>query len=252
MARAAVLGRLSPIAWQLGDVAELIDETPRVKTLVLDVPEWQGHRAGQHVDVRLTAEDGYQAQRSYSIASPPEDERLAITVERLDDGEVSPYLAEELVVGDKLELRGPIGGYFVWEAGDDRPLLLVGGGSGVVPLMAMLRHRAATGATTPARLLYSARALDDLIYREELDRLSADDANLDVRYTLTRAQPPGWTGYARRVDGEMLTELAYPNGEGIAYVCGPTRFVEAVADGLLAVGYAPERVKTERFGPTGG
>jgi ferredoxin-NADP reductase len=252
MARAAVLGRLnSPIAWQLGDVAELIDETPRVKTLVLEVPEWQGHRAGQHVDVRLTAEDGYQAERSYSIASAPEDDRLALTVERLEDGEVSPYLAEDLVVGDKLELRGPIGGYFVWEAGVDGPLLLVGGGSGIVPLMAMLRHRAAAGAATPARLLYSARSLDDVIYHEELDRLAAADANLDVRYTLTRGQPPGWTGYARRVDGEMLQEVAF-QGEGIAFVCGPTRFVEAVADSLTAVGYAPERVKTERFGPTGG
>jgi ferredoxin-NADP reductase len=249
MARAAVLGRLT---WQLGDVAELIDETPRVKTIALDVPEWQGHRAGQHVDVRLTAEDGYQAQRSYSIASAPEDDRLALTVERLEDGEVSPYLAEELVVGDKLELRGPIGGYFVWEAGDDRPLLLVGGGSGVVPLMAMLRHRAATGATTPARLLYSARSLDDVIYREELGRLAAAEANLDVLYTLTRSQPPGWTGYARRVDGEMLSEVAFQGDTGVAFVCGATRFVEAVADGLLAVGYAPERVKTERFGPTGG
>jgi ferredoxin-NADP reductase len=242
----------SRIAWTLGEVAELVDETPRVKTLVLDVPEWQGHRAGQHVDVRLTAEDGYQAQRSYSIASAPEDERIALTVERLEDGEVSPYLAEELVVGDKLELRGPIGGYFVWEARDDRPLLLAGGGSGVVPLRAMLRHRAAAGATTPARLLYSARSLDDVIYREELDRLADGDENLDVRYTLTREQPAGWTGYARRVDGDMLREVAFHGGEGIAFVCGPTRFVEAVADGLIAVGYAPERVKTERFGPTGG
>jgi ferredoxin-NADP reductase len=249
MARAAILGRLT---WQLADVAELVDETARVKTIVLEAPDWAGHRAGQHVDVRLTAEDGYQAQRSYSIASAPEDERLALTVERLDDGEVSPYLAEELDVGDKLELRGPIGGYFVWEAGLGGPLLLVGGGSGVVPLMAMLRHRAAAGANTSARLLYSARTLDDVIYREEIDRLASEDANLEVSYTLTRAQPPGWTGYARRVDRDMLTEIAYSSGKGIAFVCGPTRFVEAVADGLLALGYAPERVRTERFGPTGG
>jgi ferredoxin-NADP reductase len=254
MARAAVLGRLArtPIAWQLGEVAELVDETPRVKTVVLDVPDWPGHRAGQHVDVRLTAEDGYQAQRSYSIASAPEDERLAITVERLEDGEVSPYLAEELVVGDKLELRGPIGGYFVWETAQGGPLLLVGGGSGVVPLVAMLRHRAATGATVPTRLLYSARSLEDVIYREELDRLSASDDELDVLYALTREQPAGWTGYARRVDDEILREVAYASGEGPAFVCGPTRFVETVADGLVAVGYAPERVRTERFGPTGG
>jgi ferredoxin-NADP reductase len=247
MARAAVLGRLAPAAirWQLADVSELIDETPHVKTLVLDPPDWPGHRAGQHVDVRLTAEDGYQAQRSYSIASPPEDERLAITVEKLDDGEVSPYLAEELVVGDKLELRGPIGGYFVWEADHGGPLLLVGGGSGVVPLMSMLRHRAAAAPTVPARLLYSARSLEDVIYREELGRF-------DVVYTLTREQPPDWTGYARRVDDEMLREVADSNSAGLAYVCGPTRFVEAVADGLVGIGYALERVRTERFGPTGG
>jgi len=249
VARAAVLGRL---IWQLGKVAELIDETPRVKTLVLEIPDWPGHRSGQHVDVRLTAEDGYQAQRSYSIASAPENERLEITVERLDDGEVSPYLAEELVVGDKLELRGPIGGYFVWEAGQDGPLLLVAGGSGVVPLMAMLRHRAATGADVPARLLYSSRTLEEVIYRDELDRLSATDPALEVHYALTREQPEGWSGYARRVDEEILRETVYPNGEGVAFVCGPTRFVETVANGLLAVGYAPERVRTERFGPTGG
>jgi ferredoxin-NADP reductase len=215
-----------------------------VKTIVLDMVDWPGHRAGQHVDVRLTAEDGYQAQRSYSIASAPEDERLAITVERLDDGEVSPYLTQELVVGDKLELRGPVGGYFVWTAEHGGPLLLVGGGSGVVPLRSMLRHRAATGSDVPARLLYSARSRDDVIYRNELE-------GFDVVYTFTRAQPPGWTGYARRVDEEMLREVALSGAEGIAYVCGPTRFVEAVADGLLAVGYAPERVRTERFGPTG-
>jgi ferredoxin-NADP reductase len=252
MARAAVLGRLSPILWQLGEVAELVDETARVKTLVLEVPDWPGHRAGQHVDVRLTAEDGYQAQRSYSIASPPEDERLAITVERLDDGEVSPYLTEELVVGDKLELRGPIGGYFVWEMDQGGPLLLVGGGSGVVPLFAMLRHRAASGASVPTRLLYSARSLEDVIYREELDRLATSDDGLEVAYALTREQPPGWTGYSRRVDEEILREVSYPSCAGIAFVCGPTRFVETVADGLVAIGYAPEQVRTERFGPTGG
>jgi ferredoxin-NADP reductase len=245
VARAAVLGRLTPIRWQLGTVAELIEETPRVKTIVLDLPEWPGHRAGQHVDVRLTAEDGYQAQRSYSIASAPEDERIAITVERLEDGEVSPYLVDELVVGDTLELRGPIGGYFIWSAEHGGPLLLVGGGSGVVPLRSMLRHHDATGSTIPTRLLYSARSPHDVIYRDELDRF-------DVVYTFTRGQPAGWTGYARRVDEEMLREVTFAAGEGIAYVCGPTRFVEAVADGLVAVGYAPEQVRTERFGPTGG
>jgi ferredoxin-NADP reductase len=226
-------------------VSELVEETSQVKTIVLDAPDWPGHRAGQHVDVRLTAEDGYQAQRSYSIASAPEDELLAITVEKLDDGEVSPYLVEELRVGDKLELRGPIGGYFVWDAQQGGPLLLVGGGSGVVPLVSMLRHRAAAAPSVPARLLYSARSLDDVIYRDELD-------GFDVVYTLTREQPAGWTGFARRVDDEMLREVADPNAEGLAYVCGPTRFVEAVADGLVGVGYAPENVRTERFGPTGG
>jgi ferredoxin-NADP reductase len=226
-------------------VSELVEETSQVKTIVLDAPDWPGHRAGQHVDVRLTAEDGYQAQRSYSIASAPEDELLAITVEKLDDGEVSPYLVEELRVGDKLELRGPIGGYFVWDAQQGGPLLLVGGGSGVVPLVSMLRHRAAAAPSVPARLLYSARSLDDVIYRDELD-------GFDVVYTLTREQPAGWTGFARRVDDEMLREVADPNAEGLAYVCGPTRFVEAVADSLVGVGYEPENVRTERFGPTGG
>src|ERR1700681_525987 len=197
MARAAVLGRLT---WQLGEVAELIRETPRVSSLVVDVPDWPGHLAGQHVDVRLTAEDGYQAQRSYSIASPPEDPRVTLTVERLDDGEVSPYLAGELRVGDKLELRGPIGGYFVWEAQLGGPLLLVAGGSGIVPLMAMLRHRAAVGSTVPTRLLYSSRTFEDLIYRDELDRLVSSTTMLEVVYILTRMQPPGWTGYARRID----------------------------------------------------
>ena len=244
MARAAVLGRLAPIRWQLADVRELVEETPAVKTIVLGAPDWPGHRAGQHVDVRLTAEDGYQAQRSYSLASPPEDERLAITVERLDDGEVSPYLTEELRPGDKLELRGPIGGYFVWEAEQGGPLLLVGGGSGVVPLMSMLRHRATAAPAVQVRLLYSARSLDDVIYRQELE-------DFEVVYTLTRKQPEGWKGYSRRVDAEMLTEVSF-GGEGVAYVCGPTRFVESVADGLVGIGYAPENVRTERFGPTGG
>jgi ferredoxin-NADP reductase len=215
-----------------------------VKTIVLDPPEWAGHRAGQHVDVRLTAEDGYQAQRSYSIASPPEDNHVAITVERLDDGEVSPYLAEELRAGDKLELRGPIGGYFVWEAEQGGPLLLVGGGSGVVPLASMLRHRASAAPSVRARLLYSARSLADVIYRDELDRFEAI-------YTLTREQPEGWAGYSRRVDADMLSEVSF-GGEGLTYVCGPTRFVESVADALVGIGYAPENVRTERFGPTGG
>ena len=245
MARAAVRGRLN---WRLAEVAELVDETPRTRSILLDVPEWPGHLPGQHVDVRLTAEDGYQAQRSYSIASAPEEPRLALTVELLEDGEVSPYLTRELRPGDRIEVRGPIGGYFVWTADLAGPLLLVAGGSGVVPLMAMLRHRAAAGATTPARLLYSARSLEDVIYREELERLDAE-----VVLTLTRAQPPGWGGYARRIDEEMLREVAWPPDDSPhVFVCGPTRLVESVASALVAVGHDPALIKTERFGPTGG
>jgi ferredoxin-NADP reductase len=250
VAGAALLGRL---AWSLAEVVELVPETRRTASLLLDVPGWSGHRAGQHVDVRLTAEDGYQAQRSYSIASAPEDGRLALTVERLEDGEVSPYLVDELVEGDRFELRGPIGGYFVWEAEAEDPLLLVAGGSGVVPLMAMIRHRAAAGSGAPTRLLYSSRSLEDAIYRAELDRLAAAQDGLEVVNTLTRRQPPGWGGYARRIDSEMLAEVAWPAANGaLAFVCGPTRLVESVASGLVALGYDPNRVRTERFGPTGG
>ena len=250
MARAAVLGRLT---WMLGGVAELIDETPRVRTVVLDVPEWSGHRAGQHVDVRLTAEDGYQAQRSYSIASAPEDGRLALTVERLPDGEVSSYLVGELREGDRIELRGPIGGYFVWEAAMGGPLLLIAGGSGIVPLMSMLRHRRAASANVGARLLYSSRSWDDVIYREELDELRSASDGAEIFHTLTRSQPPGWMGYARRVDAAMLGEVAWPASSGAqAFICGPTPFVESVAGALVLLGYPPGSVKTERFGPTGG
>jgi ferredoxin-NADP reductase len=250
MARAAVRGRLS---WTLGEVVELIDETPRVRSLVLDVPGWPGHRAGQHVDVRLTAEDGYQAQRSYSIASPPEDQRLSITVERLADGEVSSYLVGELRTGDKLELRGPIGGYFVWEGATGGPLLLLAGGSGVVPLMSMLRHRDASGSEVGARLVYSSRSWEDVIYRDELERLASSTNGPEIVHTLTRSHPAGWTGYARRVDAEMLAETAWPaSGMPSAYVCGPTPFVESVANALVLLGYPATSVKLERFGPTGG
>jgi ferredoxin-NADP reductase len=246
VARTAVRGRLS---WQIANVDAVVDETSRVRTLVLDVPDWQGHQAGQHLDVRLTAEDGYRAERSYSIASAPH-EPVAITVERLDDGEVSPYLTEELRPGDALELRGPVGGYFVWSARDGGPLLLVAGGSGIVPLRAMLRERRRSGSEVPARLLYSSRSPGDVIYRAELDRLTD---GVEVVQTLTREQPEGWTGYARRVDAELLGEVAWPAEQGpLAFVCGPTSFVESVADGLVALGYPPARVKTERFGPTGG
>ena len=248
MAGAAVLGRLT---WLAAEVADAVAETPRVRTLTLEVPGWPGHRAGQHLDVRLTAEDGYQAQRSYSIASAPED-GVELTVERLDDGEVSPYLVDEAREGDRFEVRGPIGGYFVWEASDPAPLLLVGGGSGVVPLMAMVRHRAAAGGTAPARLVYSSRALEDVIYREELDELAGRGDGFEVVHTLTREQPPGWTGYARRIDPELLAEVAWPAAERPqVFVCGSTRFVDAAADGLLAFGYEPGWIRTERFGATG-
>jgi ferredoxin-NADP reductase len=239
-------------------VARVVDaraETPRARTLVLDVPEWPGHRAGQHVDVRLVAEDGYQAQRSYSIASPPEEPTVSLTVERLDDGEVSPYLADALGPGDGLEVRGPIGGWFVWDAaaGAREPLLLVAGGSGIVPLMAMLRHHAhaAPHARPPARLLYSARSWDDVIYRDELARL-AGEADVEVVLTLTRAAPTGWGGHRRRIDRAMLEEVAWPAADAPrAYVCGPTPLVELVASLLVDLGHDASRVRTERFGPTG-
>jgi ferredoxin-NADP reductase len=242
LAGAAVLGRLT---WLEAAVSATREETPRVRTLELDVDGWAGHRAGQHLDVRLTAEDGYQAERSYSIASAP-GEPLAITVERLEDGEVSPYLVDEVREGDVFELRGPIGGYFVWDAEVPEPVLLVGGGSGVVPLAAMARERARAGVTAPMKLLYSSRTWEDVIYRDELTALG-----LDVVYTLTREQPAGWTGYARRIDDDLLREVAFPAGDRPrVYVCGSTRFVDAAADGLVRLGYDPASIRTERFGAT--
>jgi ferredoxin-NADP reductase len=233
----------------VAEVAETVTETPRVRTLILDVPGWAGHRAGQHVDVRLTSEDGYQAERSYSLASPPDDPP-ALTVELLDDGEVSPYLVDDVVPGDRFELRGPIGGYFVWEAHDaTEPLLLVAGGSGVVPLMAMIRHRAAVGSTVPTRLLYSSRTFEDIIYRSELEQFNALGDGVEIVQTLTRAQPPGWSGYARRVDADLLREVAFaPELKPRIFVCGPTSFVESVADNLVALGHRPGSIRTERFG----
>ena len=246
MAGTALRGRLT---WQVAKVAAVAAETASVRTITLDVPDWPGHRAGQHLDIRLTDEDGYVAERSYSIASAP-GEPVAITVERLDDGEVSPYLTDELRAGDDLELRGPIGGYFVWEPGDGGPLLLLAGGSGIVPLRSILRHRERTGSTVPVRLLYSSRTLDDVIYRVEFDMAAS---GVEVVQTLTRHQPPGWAGYARRVDAALLAEVAWPAaGTPLAYVCGPTNFVEAVSQALVQGGYPPQRVKTERFGATGG
>jgi ferredoxin-NADP reductase len=248
VAGTAVLGRLT---WLVAEVAATRTETPRVRTLELEVPGWRGHRAGQHLDVRLTSEDGYSAERSYSIASGP-DEPLAITVERLEDGEVSPYLVDEVVDRDVFELRGPIGGYFVWEPGNPRPLLLVGGGSGVVPLRAMVRARASAGDGTPTRLLYSSRTIDDVIYREELDELAARGDGFELVHTLTRAQPDGWQGYSRRIDDDLLRDVAWPAADDpLVFVCGSTRFVDAAADGLVRLGYAPGSIRTERFGATG-
>jgi len=235
------------LTWQTAAVTSVAPETDSVATIELEPPDWPGHLAGQHLDVRLTAEDGYAAERSYSIASAP-GEPLAITVERLEDGEVSPYLTEELRVGDELELRGPIGGYFVWEPSDDSPLMLIAGGSGVVPLRSMLRHRLCTGSDVPARLLYSSRTLPDVIYRGELDQYGD---GVRVTCTLTRSQPPGWTGYSGRVNAAMLTATVWPASRNpLAFICGPTTFVEAVAENLIKLGYPPQRVKTERFGGT--
>jgi ferredoxin-NADP reductase len=241
------------LEWQLATVKSIRQETPRVKTFTLVLPTWIRHRPGQHYDLRLTAPDGYQAQRSYSIASEPERAgEIDLTVERIEDGEVSSYLDEVLVVGDQIEVRGPIGGYFVWEAGREEPILLVAGGSGIVPLMAMIRHRAAAGASNPARLLYSSRTPEDVIYAEELMRREAAEPGLEIFHTFTRQAPDGWQGYARRIDPQMLSEVAGPLGrDAQAYLCGPTLMVETAASGLLQAGLAPVQIRTERFGPTG-
>jgi ferredoxin-NADP reductase len=242
MAGTAVRRRLS---WQVATVATVTDETDSVRTIALDLPDWPGHQAGQHLDVRLTAEDGYSAERSYSIASA-DGEPVAITVERLDDGEVSPYLTQELRPGDQMEVRGPIGNWFTWGPHDGGPLLLIAGGSGVVPLRAILRHRERSGSNVPARLLYSSRSLEDVIYRGELDQYRG---SADVRYTLTRRQPPRWGGFTGRVDNAMLDRIAWPASQRpLAFICGPTPFVEAVAELLVARHYPENRVKTERFG----
>jgi ferredoxin-NADP reductase len=230
-----------------------IDETPRVKSLVLDVPGWAGHRAGQHLDVRITAEDGYQTERSYSISSAPAEPQVTLTIERLGDGEVSPYLTDVLHPGDELEVRGPIGGWFTWRPEEGGPLLLVAGGSGIAPLMAMIRQRAAVRSPAPVCLLYSSRTYNEIIFREELDRSVAADEDLMVTYTLTHSQPPGWQGYIRRIDRAMLEAVAWaPEEHPMIFVCGPTPLVESVATLCVGLGYSPERIKTERFGPTGG
>jgi ferredoxin-NADP reductase len=241
-----------PLAWQIATVTAIRAETPEVHSFTLALPAWRAHRAGQHYDVRLTAPDGYQTQRSYSIASPPSREgEVDLTIERIADGEVSPYFHDVVEVGDRVEVRGPIGGYFVWEPGLGGPLLLIAGGSGVVPLMAMLRERAVADAKPTAALLYSSRSFDEVIYREELDALVAEDSGLRVIQTLTRSQPPEWTGYARRIDRAMLSEAVAAAGpQPLAYICGPTLLVEAAANGLVELGVPPAQVRTERFGPT--
>jgi ferredoxin-NADP reductase len=252
-APASTGGAAHRITWRMATVAEVRDETAHARTLLLDVPEWPGHVAGQHLDVRLTAEDGYQAERSYSIGSAPQDARVGLTIERIDDGEVSPYLAGDVVVGDRFEVRGPIGGHFTWKVADGGPVLLIAGGSGLVPLMAMLRHRAAEGSSVDARLLLSAREWDAVLYRDELGRLASGSAAANVSYTLTRATPPAWSGFARRVDTEMLEAVGPPaSAAPHVFVCGPTPFVESVADALVGLGHAADRIHTERFGPTGG
>jgi ferredoxin-NADP reductase len=245
--------RASRVGWQLGTVAAIREETPTVRSFTLSLDDWAGHRPGQHVDLRLTAEDGYSVERSYSIASEPERRgELDITVERIPDGEVSPFMHDVVVVGDRLELRGPIGGYFVWDAPLGGPLFLIGGGSGVVPLMAMVRHRARAGMDVPTRLLFSSRGPEEIIYAEELDRLAAARDGFEVVHTLTRRQPDGWTGYARRIDEAMLAEVIEPLGiEARTYICGPTALVENAANVLVRLGLPPDRIRTERFGPTG-
>jgi ferredoxin-NADP reductase len=241
----------APIVWRVATVREVAQETAHARTITLDVPGWPGHVAGQHVDVRLTAEDGYQAERSYSIASAPEDAQLALTVEQIDDGEVSPYLTEELRAGDELELRGPVGGHFTWRAQDGGPLLLLAGGSGLVPLMAMLRHHVAQGSDVDARLLVSARSPQDILYSGELERLAAGEP-VQVHYTLTRSRPPDWRGFEGRVDADMLSSVGpAPAQRPRIFLCGPTAFVEHVADRLVSLGHEPAAIHAERFGPTG-
>jgi ferredoxin-NADP reductase len=242
-----------PLEWQIATVTRITPETSNVKTFTLQLPAWMRHHPGQHYDIRLTAPDGYQAERSYSVASEPERSgEIDITVEKIDDGEVSPYLHEVLVVGDRFEVRGPIGGYFVWDAETDGSALLVAGGSGIVPLMAMVRHRAAIGSRVRTSLLYSSRSRDAIIYARELEQLEARMDGLDVVYTLTRDNPHGWTGFTRRIDRAMLRQVAEPLGGSLrSFVCGPTALVESVAEDLVASGLAPSSIKTERFGPTG-
>jgi ferredoxin-NADP reductase len=245
----------STLNWQIASVANIKPENAKVKSFTLTLPAWMRHRAGQHYDLRFTAGDGYQVQRSYSIASEPEREgEVDITVERIDDGEVSTYLHDVIVPGDQIEARGPIGGYFVWEAGLlPDPVLLIAGGSGIVPLMSMIRHRGATGVKNPMSLLYSSRTFEDIIYHNELDELRAGGSGLQIFHTLTRSQPAGWKGFARRMDEAMLREVAQPLGLDVhVFICGPTLLVESAANTLVKIGIGSDQIRTERFGPSGG
>ncbi|MGC2486124.1 MAG: ferredoxin reductase [Acidimicrobiales bacterium] len=238
------------LRWLVSSVTKTITETPDAVSLWLDVPEWPGHQAGQHVDVRLTAEDGYSAERSYSIASSPRSDGVELSIVRLEDGEVSPYLTG-LAVGDQFEVRGPIGGYFVWDKTETRPVLLLGGGSGVVPLMSMFRYHADLDAATHMRLAYSARTEQDLLYREELTKLPSGER--DVFITLTREPSSTWSGLRGRIEHDLLSELTSPFSDDLlCFICGPTPFVESVANALVALRVKPGNVKTERFGPTNG
>ncbi len=249
MARAAIPGRLT---WQKASVVELISETAHCRSIVLEIADWSGHRAGQHVDLRLTSPDGYQAQRSYSIASAPEDGFVVLTVERVSDGEVSSYLIDELRVGDAFEIRGPIGGYFVWDDAVENPVMLIAGGSGIAPFRSMLRHRVAAGGDVNVRLLYSARSLEEVIYKDELMRLAAYD-EIDIRFALTRMWPKQWRGHRGRIDEHVVKEATWSvQDEPTNFVCGPSGFVETVSKALIDLGHVPAGIKTERFGPSGG
>lgn len=244
---------MARIDWQLGVVTAIIQETPTVKTFRLTLPNWTAHLPGQHYDLRLTAEDGYQAERSYSIASPPEQiGEIDLTIEWLEDGEVSAYLHEGVLVGDYIEVRGPIGGYFVWQKTMvNKPLLLVGGGSGIVPLMAILRHRSAIEATNPTRLLYSVRIPEETIFGQELDRLISQDATFSLTMTYTRQAPEYWQGNRRRIDKEMLAEeISLYDETPFCFICGPTGLVELVANRLVDLGVPADHVYAERFGTT--
>jgi ferredoxin-NADP reductase len=249
MARAAVSGRLT---WRVATLIEARWETASARTLVLDVPDWPGHAPGQHVDVRLTAPDGYRAQRSYSLASAWSGSGpVELTVQRVEDGEVSTYLTDVFAAGDPVELRGPVGGWFVWRAAQTAPVLLVAGGSGIVPLMAMIRARGAARGRQPFRLVYSVRAPDDACYAGELGRRVRDDAGLDVHYDYTRRTPDGWPEPPKRISLATLNTHGWPpDFEPDCFVCGPTGFVETAADILVALGHDPRRVRTERFGGT--